>query len=220
MDDTRAEVPQLREQAFSRLRELLIGGGLRPGQFVSMPDLVRELGLPLAPVREAVKRAEALALMTVVPKRGAFVMDATPETIRHTFDLRAILDQEGARRLALRHDAQAVETLREAHREVFEAAHGTITPALQQQAKEVDWCMHQTLADALDNPIACELYAANRDRIAILQHARPLLPDRIRPAMAEHLAILDCIAARDADAAAAAVRAHCAQTLRWWGLFG
>lgn len=219
MDDSPPEIPQLREQAFVKLRQLLVDGGLRPGQFVSMPDLVRQLGLPIAPVREAVKRAEALSLVTVVPKRGAFVMDATPETIRHTFDLRAILDQEGARRLALRHDAKRIAALRQAHREVFDAAHGTITPALQQRAKEVDWSMHQTLADALDNPIASDLYAANRDRISILQHARPLLPDRIGPAMAEHLAILDCIAAGDAHAAAEAVRAHYAQTLRWWGLF-
>src|SRR5690554_3909104 len=78
MDDTAPEVPQLREQAFVKLRQLLVDGGLRPGQFVSMPDLVRQLGLPIAPVREAVKRAEALSLVTVVPKRGAFVMDATP----------------------------------------------------------------------------------------------------------------------------------------------
>lgn len=47
----------LADKAFLALRELLTGGGLRAGQFVSMPDLVKMIGLPIAPVREAVKRA-------------------------------------------------------------------------------------------------------------------------------------------------------------------
>ena len=44
------------DKAFLALRNLLTGGGLRAGQFVSMPDLMRILDMPMAPVREAVKR--------------------------------------------------------------------------------------------------------------------------------------------------------------------
>ncbi|HRP96665.1 MAG TPA: GntR family transcriptional regulator [Rhodocyclaceae bacterium] len=209
----------LADKAYLKLRELLTREGLRAGQFVSMPDLVRMLGFPLAPTREAVKRAETVALVEVVPKRGVMVMEATPERIRECFDLRAILDQEGARRIVRHHDPSLLDALRAHHERVLAQAREGITPALQHEAKEVDWELHQALAAALENPAAEAVYALNRDKIAVIQHSRPLLPDRIVPAMEEHLRIIDAISDGDEDLAAGAVRDHYRHTLRWWGIF-
>ncbi len=209
------------DKAYTRLRELLTGEGLRAGQFVSMQDLVGMLGYPLAPTREAVKRAESMALVSVVPKRGVLVMEATPEAVRECFDLRAIFDQEGARRLV--HggaDADSLAGLRARHERILEQARAGVTTALQREAKEVDWALHQTLAAALGNPAAAAIYALNRDKIAIIQQSRPFLPDRIVPAMEEHLRILDAVEAGDEEVAAGAVRDHYRHTLRWWGILG
>jgi DNA-binding GntR family transcriptional regulator len=206
------------DKAFLALRTLLTGGELRAGQFVSMPDLMRTLDMPMAPVREAVKRAESLALVRVLPKRGVAVMEATPALIRDCFHLRTILDQEGARELVRTGAGNRLDGLRESHQRVLDAAHEGITPALQQEAMQVDWDLHTALSEALGNDSAREIYARNRDRISVMQHSRPLLPDRIIPAMGEHLAILDAVAGGDENAAAAAVRDHFRQTLRWWGI--
>ena len=208
----------LADKAYLKLRELLTCEGLRAGQFVSMPDLVGMLGFPLAPTREAVKRAEAVSLVNIVPKRGVLVMEATPAAIRECFDLRTIFDQEGARRLVRHADSARLDELRRRHDDVLVRAREGITQALQREAKEVDWSMHQTLAAALDNPTAERIYALNRDKIAIIQHSRPLLPDRIVPAMEEHLRIVDAIVDGDEDLAAGAVRDHYRHTLRWWGI--
>lgn len=208
----------LADKAFLALRELLTRGSLRAGQFVSMPDLVKMVGLPIAPVREAVKRAESAGLVRILPKRGVAVMEATPELIRDCFHLRTIFDQEGARQLVRTGAAGKLDELRGWHQRVLDAATGGITPALQREAMEVDWALHMGLADALDNDSARQIYARNRDRISVIQHSRPLLPDRIVPAMHEHLAIMDAIAAGDEERAAAVVRDHFRQTLRWWGI--
>ena len=58
----------------------------------------------------------------------------------------------------------------------------------------------------------------NRDRIAVIQNTRAFLPDRIVPAMREHLAIIDAVERRDAEAAVAAIAEHYRTTLRWWGI--
>ncbi|MFT3759030.1 GntR family transcriptional regulator [Thauera sp.] len=208
----------LADKAFLALRDLFTGGGLRAGQFVSMPDLVKSIGLPIAPVREAVKRAESAALVRVLPKRGVAVMEATPELVRECFHLRTIFDQEGARQLVRDGVQGKLDTLRETHQRVLDAARSGITPPLQREAMAVDWALHSTLADALDNNSAREIYSRNRDRISIIQHSRPLLPDRIVPAMEEHLEIIDRIIAGDEERAAEAVRDHFRQTLRWWGI--
>ncbi|MBS0345454.1 MAG: GntR family transcriptional regulator [Proteobacteria bacterium] len=213
-----AEGLLMADKAFLALRALLTDGGLRAGQFVSMPDLMRILDMPMAPVREAVKRAEAVALVRVLPKRGVAVMEATPALIRDCFHLRTILDQEGARELVRSGAGNRLDGLRDSHQRVLDAAREGITPALQQEAMQVDWDLHTALSEALGNDSAREIYARNRDRISVMQHSRPLLPDRIIPAMGEHLAILDAVAGGDENAAAAAVRDHFRQTLRWWGI--
>lgn len=213
-----AEGLLLADKAFLALREQLTSGVLRAGQFVSMPDLVKTIGLPLAPVREAVKRAESAALVRVLPKRGVAVMEATPDLVRDCFHLRTILDQEGAREWVRQGIGARLSELRERHQKVLDEARIGITPSLQREAMAVDWALHAALADALHNESVSEIYARNRDRLSVIQHSRPLLPDRIVPAMEEHLAILDAIAGADEQLAAEEVRRHFCQTLRWWGI--
>ena len=82
----------------------------------------------------------------------------------------------------------------------------------------VDWQLHSALTNVLDNASASEIYARNRDRILVIQHSRPLLPDRIVPAMSEHLAIINAIVDGDEQGAASQVHEHFRQTLRWWGI--
>jgi DNA-binding GntR family transcriptional regulator len=206
------------DQAHARLMARLRGGELMAGQFVSMPGLVELLGLPLAATREAVKRAEARGLVSVLPKRGVMVMSAGPEVTRDCLDLRAMLDQEGARRLIETAAALPLDALRESHESLIAAARRHMGPELPNRAIVTDLSLHDALASGLDNPLAAEVYAVNRDRIAIIQNTRPFLPDRIVPAMQEHLAIIDALDRRDADAAVAAIRLHYRTTLRWWGI--
>lgn len=208
----------LGEKAYLRLKQLLLNGSFQTGQYVSTQELVERLDCPLAPTREAVKRVANESLLRIVPKRGMYVMEATPDLIRHCFELRALIDQEGARTLAAAPEPPPFEVLRAAHERVLAAARSEITPDLQREAKDVDWQMHEALAASLANPLVTEIYERNRERIRIMQNSRPLLPDRIVPAMEEHLAILDAIEAGHAEVAAHAVRDHCRQTLRWWGI--
>jgi len=205
-------------QAFLAFKALLFTGEVRAGQLVSMAELVQRTGLPLAPVREAVKHAESVGLVHILPKRGVLVIEPTPDTVRACFHLRYLLDQEGARMLAQQAPTQALKALQEEHAAVRDQARRGITPQLQRWAKDVDWKLHLTLAAALDNPLAARVYASNHDRITVLQQSRRFLPERIIPAMDEHLRIMDAILDGQEDAAMQAVRRHLSGTLRWWGV--
>lgn len=206
------------DQAYARLIAALRDGRLASGQFVSMPGLVELLDLPLAATREAVKRADVNGLVRVLPKRGVLVMEASPETTRDCIDLRAMFDVEGARRLLREGRALPLAELRASHEALIEAALAHMTPDLPRRAVVTDLTLHDMLATGLSNPIATEVYAVNRDRIAVVQNTRPFLPDRIVPAMQEHLAIIEALARRDAEAAADAIQVHYRSTLRWWGI--
>ncbi|MFO1143175.1 MAG: FCD domain-containing protein [Amaricoccus sp.] len=208
----------LADQAYDRLIGVLRDGTLGAGQFVSMPGLVEMLDLPLAATREAVKRADVNGLVEVLPKRGVLVMQASAEVTRDCLDLRAILDSEGARRMIAGDGAASLAELRASHEAMIEAAERRMTADLPAQAIATDLTLHDTLAASLGNPLAGEAYRVNRDRIAVIQNIRPFLPDRIVPAMREHLAIIDALERRDAEAAVAAIATHHLATLRWWGV--
>ena len=205
------------DQAYGRLIGVLRDGTLAAGQFVSMPGLVEMIDLPLAATREAVKRADVDGLVRVLPKRGVLVMEASAKVTRDCMDLRAMLDAEGARRLVASGGAPLGE-LRASHAALIEAAERSMTPELPRRAIAVDLTLHDALSGWLDNPLAAEVYRVNRDRIAVIQNTRPFLPDRIVPAMREHLAIIDALERRDAEAAVAAIAEHYRTTLRWWGI--
>jgi DNA-binding GntR family transcriptional regulator len=206
------------DQAYDRLIALLRGGALSSGQFVSMPGLTELIDLPLAATREAVKKADVNGLVRVLPKRGVLVMDASFKVTRDCIDLRALLDAEGARRLIASGAEPPLAALRESHEALLEDARRAMTPELPRRAILTDLSLHDTLASGLDNPLAAGVYAVNRDRVAVIQNTRPFLPDRIVPAMQEHLAIIEALERRDAAAAVAAIDAHYRTTLRWWGI--
>ena len=208
----------LADRAYEALIGVLRSGRLRAGEFVSMPALVGTLGLPLAATREAVKRADVNGIVRVLPKRGVLVMDAGAEATRDCMDLRATLDQEGARRLIARGRTLDLDGLEASHRSMIVAAEREMGPDLPRRAILTDLSLHDALSTGLDNPLARGVYAVNRDRIAVIQNTRPFLADRIVPAMEEHLAIIEALRRRDPEAVVAAIASHYRLTLRWWGI--
>jgi len=51
-----------------------------------------------------------------------------------------------------------------------------------------------------------------------MQRSRPQPPDRVVPALEEHVAILEAIRRGDAEGADKATAVHAQQSLRWWGI--
>jgi len=210
--------PRLKsDEAFERLRTLLLDGTLRAGEFVSQQDLVVRVRMPMAPVREAVKRAASDGLVEVLPQRGVRVMEATPRRILDGFGLRLLVDREGARKHARRGLTPGLAQLKRAHEAILAECRRGLTEDAIARSYEVDWGLHAALAGAIDNALVADLYARNRERLTVLQRTRPMLPDRVVPSLTEHLAILEAIEARDPERADAAVAEHARQTLRWWG---
>ena len=212
------DVQLLADKAQRALWHALRTGKLRDGQFLSMSQLVEILDCPIAAIREAVKQASSHGLLATLPKRGVQVMEARPETIRECLDFRMVLDQEGARRRISGGVFPGLKELRALHIEMRDAARKNLASNLPPKAIEVDLSLHNFLAEGLKNSQLMAGYDGNRMRIAIIQNARPFLQDRIVSAMEEHLAIIDALESGDLEAAVCAIRYHCEQTQRWWGV--
>ncbi|MDP5306078.1 GntR family transcriptional regulator [Paracoccus spongiarum] len=205
------------DQAFAALLAALKDGRLRSSEFQAMPSLAAVLGFPLAATREAVKRAEEQALVVILPKRGVMIMEAGQDITRACMDMRAALEKEGVRRL-LASGRPDLGRLRDAHESLLDEARTDPGADLSRRALATDLTLHDFMAGGLDNPFLRRAYEANRNRITIIQNVRTFLPDRVVPAMQEHLQIIEAIDSGDPVRAAEEIERHLRQTLRWWGV--
>jgi DNA-binding GntR family transcriptional regulator len=109
----------LQDRVYSQVAELILDGGIAPGQLVTIQGLAEAFGVSTMPVREALKRLSAANALTVVSGRSIGI---PPLTLERLTDLRNVrLEIEGtATSWAAGHiDAKGIAAL-EAHLERME----------------------------------------------------------------------------------------------------
>lgn len=74
----------------------IISGRFQPGERIVERRIAMELGVSQAPVREALRRLEALRLIETMPNRGARVRTFTEEDFAEFFPVRAGLEETAA----------------------------------------------------------------------------------------------------------------------------
>jgi DNA-binding GntR family transcriptional regulator len=204
---------KLREKAYDSFTRHLLSRDIKAGQFVSQRELVEITGLPLGAIRELIPRLEAEGLIHTVPQRGMQVTHVDLNLIRDAFQFRLFLECQAVAIFA--HDAAArtVADLRDRHDDILArcvaAEAAGIPPSLIAEAQDIDWDLHDTIIDALGNAIISDAYRVNSIKIRLIRQQQTRLNDGVViPTMREHLAVIDAIAARDADRAADALRRH------------
>jgi DNA-binding GntR family transcriptional regulator len=199
----------LRHDAYHRFRDLLFAQDLKPGQFVTQRELSELMEVPVGPLREALKRLEAEALVRLIPQRGIQIADVNVRMIREAFHLRLVLEREAFRRLAVLAPTVVLEELAAATQDVIDTAlSGDVSQRLRDRALAVDQSMHDTAIAALDNGLISDVYRINSDKIRLIRLNGTFTPDRVVPAMREHLSIIAACQSRDPDAAVAALEHH------------
>jgi DNA-binding GntR family transcriptional regulator len=110
------------QHATDALRALIVRGELRPGQRVNQEDLAAQLGLSVAPVREALRVLESEGQLTYLPRRGYFVTELRFADLQEIYELRAILEERAARRALPALDDAALQRIVEAAQDCVDAA--------------------------------------------------------------------------------------------------
>ncbi len=208
------ETLTLRGRAYESFTRHLLADDIRPGQFISQRELVAITQLPLGAIRELIPRLEAEGLIKTVPQRGMQVAHVDLNLIRDAFQFRLFLEREAVALFAEQAPAAVIAELLAEHQTIiaaFEAAEraGTLPDPLMHKAQEVDQRLHTTIIEALGNGIIADAYRVNFIKIRLIRQATTRIHRAVlRPTMAEHLAILHALQARDPAAARAAMGAH------------
>jgi DNA-binding GntR family transcriptional regulator len=91
---------QLPEEVASYVREMIISGTVRPGDFLRMEPIAEAVGVSNTPVREGLLALRSLGFVQLVPRRGFVVASFTPQDVRDLFWAQAQLAGELAARAA------------------------------------------------------------------------------------------------------------------------
>jgi DNA-binding GntR family transcriptional regulator len=192
------------QHALEELRRAIVAGELRPGQRVGQEEIAERLGVSLAPVREALAALEQEGQLTYRPRRGYFVTELRLEDLREIYELRALLEDRAARRAAPLLDAEALERIELAAREVVEAAAaGDVAAELAANRR-----FHFALLEAPGQPHALRLIRLLWDSTETYRALYYNSPRERKEAVRAHERILAALRAGDADRLVAALDAH------------
>jgi DNA-binding GntR family transcriptional regulator len=193
----------LAARAYETLLTAIVAGTLAPGERIRDSELAEQLQTSRMPVREALKRLEAEGLVETVPNRETRVAPVRAERAAQAFPVIAALHALGTRLGVPALTAEDDARMRSLDRERARALErGDVIAAI-----ELDDAFHGVLLDA----------AGNDELIRSLERLMPQIRrlDALhfteltrRDSGADHAAILDACARRDAAAAARLVEAN------------
>ena len=105
----------LADKAFAMLHDAVVSGGLSPGERLPIEELAAAMDMSPMPIREALRRLDAVGLVDNIPHRGARVTELSIEDLREVYDSRLALELVAIRGAAERfgddHERTAVKRL-------------------------------------------------------------------------------------------------------------
>ena len=165
--------------------------------------LGEDLGVSRTPIREALGFLEQEGLVRSVPRRGVFVVRKTRTEITEMITVWAALESMAARLAATRATTADIDRLR-----ALFAGHERDPAAHLHEYSQANMDFHKAIIGLGGVALMVELTDTIFIHMRAVRAATMKQDDRARRGMADHLAIIDALATRDADQAARLVREH------------
>ena len=202
------------ERVYAELRERLLRGDLPIGHRLVEQQLAAEFQTSRTPVREALRRLEGDGHIVRDPGGGLSPSPPSVKSMRELYEVRVAIEELVARRAATAGARGRIEAIDQDWRALLAAWQDERSLPRGPDFVHADEGFHRQLAAASGNDVAETLLGDLNDRIRVLRIYDFATDDRIGATITEHLEILACVLAGDADAAAAFMRAHVQRSAR------
>lgn len=193
----------LRERAYAEIKSRILEARYEPDELLSENRLADELKISRTPIREALRDLATAGLVRVLPQRGVAVSQFTPQDVVEVYQLREELEGFAAR--------LAAERGGPADAKGFAADHGRAVEALEagklRQAYDHSVLLHSRVIAMARNARLARFMRQLDDQV----HRFGLLTlrnGRAGPAIVEHGAIIEALAAHDGARTEVLMRAH------------
>ncbi len=200
----------LADLVFEQLRDSIIDGRLKRGQWLRQETLAQELAVSQMPVREALKRLVAEGLAERIPYKGVKVVEFSPEDIVDICTTRLVLEGLAVRFATPLITGETLERLKENVKE----AEGYTEQDQMAKRRELNAEFHLSICRASGRQYLVRLLEAVWGWFPSVMlyegmfRQEELLPDRLERERREHWAILDALERCDAEQAEEEIRHH------------
>lgn len=186
------------------LREAIIRGEFLPGERLNEARLTQQFGLSRSPLREAFRILEAEGLVTVQPRRGAYIRTLSDQDLLDIFDVRIVCETHALRQ---GRDRLTTDSLRDMSTALAEARTALARAAFEPW-HQASLRFHNSIVALSGNNYLIRLYdelKISLRRYQIFLIGIPLQPLR---SQRDHEAILSALKAGNTDLALERLIAH------------
>jgi len=200
---------RLSDVAYTRILEMLFDRKLPAGSFVSQNDLVGMSGIPLAPLRDALRVLEAEGVVRIHPRTGIQFVKPGPELTRSAYQFRSMIEGTAVAVFVETASDAAIDDLIAQHRRVVAMAERDgMTEKVREETERLELLFHNSLVASLQNPLVDTSHKRIHNYLRIVRlDRRTTVPVALRT-LNEHLAVLEACRRRDAAVASATLQAH------------
>ena len=204
-----ADGRRLSEVAYQAILEGLFNRKVPTGAFLSQSDLVRMLGVPVQPLRDALRILEAEGVLTIHPRAGIEFLKPDLELARSTYQFRSIIERAAARTYAENGDPAAIASLLQDHRSLIEQISGkALLPEHLAPLQSLEDRLHGEMVASLRNPLIETTARRLKNYLILIKLDRRITAPLALRTLREHMEILEACQKRDADLAEAALGRH------------
>ena len=186
--------PSLKDEAYQRIKALILTDTLSGGDMLDIERLTSELGISRTPLREALLMLEQEGLVETIPYKGTFVVDVSKKDVEEIYQVREALEA-----LAVRLATPVIpdEELKEMQA-LFASIGNEIEGGDFERHFQSDTQFHDLIVRYCDNEVLQQVLGTITDRI---YHVRVFSRNQsgyhMKESFREHCLVLDAIMERD-----------------------
>jgi len=195
----------LRDRVYDVLKNMIVLREFEPGEKINEEQIAKQTGVSRTPIREALCRLENENIVKMIPRRGAFVLKQSEDTIREVLEVREVMEglvtrlatllMNDGTLLKLKKCLDKIKPVPDAERYLMKYTQSDIQ-------------FHSILLEACQNRLLQNMMETVNTHLQIIRLRTVVLPGRAKKTVDEHFEILKAIETGDAQQAEMLMRKH------------
>ncbi len=192
----------LREQVYEYLRDLMQQGKLKPGDFINMNSLSKELGISKTPLRDALIQLEAEGFVSFFPRRGVMVNVLTLQDIKDYYQIIGALEASVIIAEIEKVTDKDIQKMKELNQQMQEAIENDNFDLYYEKNLE----FHNVYLLLSDNQKLIKTVLIYKQRLYDFPRKKDFVKEWELASIKEHAKLIEFIEAKDAESAASFIR--------------
>lgn len=194
----------LREIVYEELKLLILTGKISPGMRLMEEELAEDMGVSRTPIREAIRKLEKEGLITIEPRRGAYVSQISTKDMVEILEVRQNMEGLAAELAAQRMTEEDKEKLRD----IAKAYEDAVATGDMAEMIRCDTAFHHIIVEATQNKILIQMVEQLQELVLRFRYIYYDNFKRAEQMLSEHQAIYEAIAEGDTEIARDSANLH------------